>query len=569
MRRRLPLLPALALAALALTACTEAELNAFLTDVLAEEPGAGATASAPGAAASAAPPGARSLDDRPDEVEGPQIHLVYAVPPNARDERLDTDGRVARSFENAQAWLKARTGGSAFRLDTYAGRPDVSYLPLPRALSLKSDEALDALILEARDKAGFNQPHKIYAVYYQGTTDEATLLGKTPYSSNHAVLFLERFRDTAGAYRFGEAATSPQDLVALHEIGHALGHVPEDAAERDAHHVAFTGDLMSPIIAESAEEMTLDPRHANYFGREGDRHDLGRSPFLAPLPAAAQLPAGQRFASRPAANAVPLKPLGAGEEPASARERAVLARFQGAARGAGRGELGTPEALTPLARHVARALQAGAGDVALPGPAESFALLGGWRYNSLSVVGGAALSPEALAERVAASGMFDKALQSGSTAPNAAGVAVLASGDDALVVLFQSHLYVTFDALALGDGPQAGLRTLSGKARLFDAGQVAGLGVSTGRSPKTPAYLGAFRSDQTLDFFCDVGGGPAATLQFWFKEPGSAPGAMSYYEAHKLAFAPDAALASALLPGPSAYRLRDAGPRRQTFRYVP
>ena len=50
-----------------------------------------------GAAAAAPTALPRATQDRPDEVRGPQLHAVYAVPSDGGDRGLDTSGAIAAS----------------------------------------------------------------------------------------------------------------------------------------------------------------------------------------------------------------------------------------------------------------------------------------------------------------------------------------------------------------------------------------------------------------------------------------------------------------------------------------
>src|SRR5664279_1711946 len=64
---------------------------------------------------------ARSTVDRPDDIGGPQIHVVYVVPSDGTDRALDTNGTLAASTTNWETWLRGQTGGLGLRLDTYQG----------------------------------------------------------------------------------------------------------------------------------------------------------------------------------------------------------------------------------------------------------------------------------------------------------------------------------------------------------------------------------------------------------------------------------------------------------------
>ena len=124
----------------------------------------------------------RATTDRPDELSGAQVHVIYAVPSDGADRALDTDGTLAASVSNFQAWLRGQTGGRALRLDTFEGQPDISFTRLP-----KTDAQIAATGAFVRDTVehdliamGFNSPTKLLAVYYDGTSTSACGGGAYP-----------------------------------------------------------------------------------------------------------------------------------------------------------------------------------------------------------------------------------------------------------------------------------------------------------------------------------------------------------------------------------------------------
>src|SRR5262245_36560524 len=72
----------------------------------------------------------RSTSDRPDDHAGSQVHAIYVVPSDGVDRSFDTDGTIAASVSNFEAWLRNQTGGPGLRLDTYQGQLDVSFFRL-------------------------------------------------------------------------------------------------------------------------------------------------------------------------------------------------------------------------------------------------------------------------------------------------------------------------------------------------------------------------------------------------------------------------------------------------------
>lgn len=63
---------------------------------------------------------ARYTVDAPDVVRGNQTHIVYFVPKDRRDERLDVSGAIAGSVGSMVAWFKAQAG-RAPRMDLRKG----------------------------------------------------------------------------------------------------------------------------------------------------------------------------------------------------------------------------------------------------------------------------------------------------------------------------------------------------------------------------------------------------------------------------------------------------------------
>jgi hypothetical protein len=242
--------------------------------------------------------GERSAVDRADDVSGPQVHVVYAVPADGEDGRLDMDGTIAASFAAAQEWLRRETDGRALRLDTSGGEPDISFA----ALSLTDDEvqaeeafAREAIEAELRE-AGFDDAEKVYVVYYDGGSTYACGSGAYPplIEGNVAVLFLHGL-PLDGAISCGDNDFAPEagpagfwEFVAVHEVLHTLGFVPACAPneEMQGHISGPPNDLMYEGEEESEEPKTLDGGHDDYFNADiASCPDLADSPYLTGAPA--------------------------------------------------------------------------------------------------------------------------------------------------------------------------------------------------------------------------------------------------------------------------------------------
>jgi hypothetical protein len=127
-----------------------------------------------------APP--RATFDRPDDVAGPQVHVLYVVAADVADRALDTDGETAASVASWQSWLRGQTGGRGIRLDTYQGQLDVTFFRLATTSSAALPRPVLAISTELA-AAGFAAPEKIYAVYYDGASTLACGDGGGPYPS--------------------------------------------------------------------------------------------------------------------------------------------------------------------------------------------------------------------------------------------------------------------------------------------------------------------------------------------------------------------------------------------------
>jgi len=117
-----------------------------------------------------APIGQRTVIDRPDDSDLPQIHLVYAIPADGVDRSFDTNGAIRTSVEAVSYWFRDQSGGLDLRWDTCNGELDITFLRLVSHEALIT--AAGAFVREALERelkaAGAIQPNKQYMVYYDG-----------------------------------------------------------------------------------------------------------------------------------------------------------------------------------------------------------------------------------------------------------------------------------------------------------------------------------------------------------------------------------------------------------------
>ena len=238
----------------------------------------------------------RSFADRPDDISGPQIHVVYAVLKDDKDRELDRHGLIATSFENIQDWLASEIGRT-LRLDTYQGELDVTFLELDELPGLVQGEFGEALGPGSLEGIASLLPRrtadKKYAVYFDvpapvaGLGDEGIGVGATYLAGR-----------TPGVAGIGEA-----ERTMLHEVIHMLGGVGDCAPNSLARFEGLQGrcgatghvtddphDLMGVQVVEIDGEITrvryfggttLDANRDDYIGhgRPGC-FDLLRSPYV-------------------------------------------------------------------------------------------------------------------------------------------------------------------------------------------------------------------------------------------------------------------------------------------------
>jgi hypothetical protein len=233
----------------------------------------------------------RSTTDRLDEARGPQIHVVYSVPADGVDRRLDETGVLEGSVGSFQAWLAAETGGANLRVDTYQGSLDVSFFRLAAtdaAVASRGAFVREAVESELRG-AGFDRRDRIYAVYYDGSSTYACGGAFWPPQLNgNAVVMYLRGRPGSAVCESNPfaPATSPPgywEYSMLHDLLHGLGMVPTCAPH---HHLAghvsdFANDLMWAGSQPWLFPARLDIGRDDYYGHgRTDCADLARSPYL-------------------------------------------------------------------------------------------------------------------------------------------------------------------------------------------------------------------------------------------------------------------------------------------------
>ena len=181
----------------------------------------------------------RSTIDRPDDVTGPQLHVVYVLPSDGTDRHLDTDGTLGHTVGSWETWLSEQTGGRVFRLDTYQGALDITFVQLARSNATMMSYGAYVRDTIERDLTalGLVVAPKLYAAYYDGGSTYACGGGAWPPALPGRVgaLYLQGTPPGSvpcNATPFATSTTSAPrylEFAMLHELLHTLGFVSTSA----------------------------------------------------------------------------------------------------------------------------------------------------------------------------------------------------------------------------------------------------------------------------------------------------------------------------------------------------
>ena len=246
----------------------------------------------------------RSTRDMPDDISGPQVHFLYVVPSDGADSQLDTNGGMEQSITRIERWFEGQTGDQALRIDTYKNTPDISFVRLPHSDAQATSGNPWPLWVIGQDLvvAGFNDPAKVYAAFYDGHSTWACGGAYSPALRKLGAMYLQAqptndprpCRDAPG---FGTGTDRPGyfEIGLLHEILHVIGFSPTCAPHASAsafpdHVNDSPTDLMyGPDATHTAywnwARAVLDYNHDDYYRAHiSGCPDLSESPYVGQIP---------------------------------------------------------------------------------------------------------------------------------------------------------------------------------------------------------------------------------------------------------------------------------------------
>ncbi len=249
---------------------------------------------APGAFAAGWCGTGESSFDLPDIVTGPQVHVIYAIPSDSVDTFATDVPKLADDIASITAWWQGQDPTRIPRFDVALFNgvtcPDISFVRLPDPISSWFDMGAGGAFNNVRIELaglGFDDPYKIYYVYFGGPEVEHDVCGTGFGQFNlpgpgDAVIW------AAGCPGI------PTDAIGAHELLHALGALPAGApnactaannplgAYADFGHPCDSPtDVLYPVSSgQPLSALVLDYNNDDYYAHTGTWDDIQDSFWL-------------------------------------------------------------------------------------------------------------------------------------------------------------------------------------------------------------------------------------------------------------------------------------------------
>jgi hypothetical protein len=207
---------------------------------------------------------------------------------------------IEQSIARTQNWFVGQTGNQGLRIDAYQGVPDITFFRLPHTDAQATATNPWPLWVIGQDlvAAGFHQPDKAYAVFYDGHSTWACGGATSPALPLLGAMYLQGWPTgvSAPCHSWGSGTTQPGyfDMGILHEVLHVIGFSPPCAPHHSqdgyGDHVndSPTDILYAPDGAHTAPwdvlHAVLDYNHDDYYRANiSGCRDLSSSPYLTPV----------------------------------------------------------------------------------------------------------------------------------------------------------------------------------------------------------------------------------------------------------------------------------------------
>jgi hypothetical protein len=228
--------------------------------------------------------------DRTDIVTGRQVHMIVALPADAPDTFVADANRLADDVGSADGWWRGQDSTRTPRWDqatfTTGNCLDISFVRLTDASAAYGGAGASAAFLHIQASlgaAGYDNAYKKYLVYFDGPSVEdnvcGTGAGGSSTGASFAVVWLQGCPDI------------PADSIAVHELLHALGALPDGAPHAcplaqggPGHPCDSQQDVLYPFTTGAPlSSLILDVNHDDYYGHSGSWNDIQDSLWLSHL----------------------------------------------------------------------------------------------------------------------------------------------------------------------------------------------------------------------------------------------------------------------------------------------
>lgn len=226
----------------------------------------------------------RYFEDQPDITDEHQVHIIYSLLADSKDNEGDINGDVEKWIKNADKWILKKTKqanksgeSQTLRWDKRKdGKLDISFIRINKTSKLMKKSqygSCDNVFARTILKHGFNDPKKIYLNFGDFKFKE------WPYSVGFPLFNIFT--------KHGSEKLTKQDFgyFVLHESLHAMGGIYECSPNYfEGHNTKnnkSSGDLMARHVGSG--KRNLDPKNDDYWDHNiSDCPDMRDSVFFTP-----------------------------------------------------------------------------------------------------------------------------------------------------------------------------------------------------------------------------------------------------------------------------------------------
>lgn len=219
----------------------------------------------------------------PDTTSGKQYQAIYAIPSDAPDRVLDTNGQIVAAIDNLDTFTQLEISRS-LRWTTNAdgSEPAVVFARLPKTKAQYQGQVSTYNTLKADLQAlGFNDPNKNYVVWFDGADQTAGVLGRSTVATTvgqagiFVILYLGRSTAPLPVGNAIDLKNAPDadlyyaDTALVHEVFHSLGAVNAAAPNHDAtspSHVLIAESGGTDIMGGNHPPRVIDFGSDDYYG---------------------------------------------------------------------------------------------------------------------------------------------------------------------------------------------------------------------------------------------------------------------------------------------------------------